>query len=83
MICHVRVSYIGRIRLGVPGYTSLSEQHLLEENKYRKQCFTLRIVKHEISSASRYLESSTFSTEKVLPAKDRVARDFQPNAPID
>lgn len=41
MICHVRVSYIGRIRLGVPGCTSLSEQHFLEKNKYKKQCFTL------------------------------------------
>ena len=32
MICHVRVSYIGRIRLGVPRYTILGEQHFFVES---------------------------------------------------
>ena len=44
--------------------------------------FTVRIVKHKSSSASRFLAKSTFSIEKVLLAQDRVARTFQSNAPI-
>ena len=64
-------------------YTILSEKDFFVEEKYRKQCFTLRIVEHEAPSASRFLAGSTFSIEKVLHANDREAHNFQSNAAIN
>ena len=52
--------YIGRIRLGVTGYTILSEKHLLWE-KYRKRCFALRIVGQETLSAALFLAGKSAS----------------------